>query len=226
MPGRGRGLVAAAPIPRGTRILVEEPLLKLSAASDAANQLLYLRLTAGVFDDPAVVSRREEVSKSLRTFLDAELAAMSDDDRMQVLGLSDWRFDKGLTEQQSSVGLLLTNCIVAGSSGAGATSSGGEAGVFPTISRINHSCVPNAGFVVKASEQASSSSSERERIEVIVLAYRDIAQGEEICVAYKVGRSSCPRTNLDVVNHHDPTKRTTYCSRKKFSSEFQQIMPQ
>lgn len=53
--------------------------------------------------------------------------------------------------------------------GVGAT----ECGIFPTVSRLNHSCIPNANY-------SWSSTYGREN----VYAVRDIAPGEEITVSY------------------------------------------
>jgi hypothetical protein len=72
-------------------------------------------------------------------------------------------------------GIVKTNAL---SLGSGSSVSG----IFPIISRINHSCRPNT-------QHTWNSSTKHETIHAI----RDIKKGEEITISYNLGGSSQPR---------------------------------
>eukprot|EP00933_Yihiella_yeosuensis_P026998 TRINITY_DN20948_c0_g1_i1.p1 TRINITY_DN20948_c0_g1~~TRINITY_DN20948_c0_g1_i1.p1 ORF type:complete len:436 (+),score=50.30 TRINITY_DN20948_c0_g1_i1:49-1356(+) len=66
---------------------------------------------------------------------------------------------------KSVFGIFLTNCIPEGDENA--------FGLYPLISRFNHSCIPNAIYQWRASLGAN-----------VVVTTRDITEGEEISVSY------------------------------------------
>ena len=130
IPGKGIGMVSSKIIKAGTLIVEEEPLLSLNLSENGDLE--------GYFDKDACEFQCPSLTQTLSRLTDAELKI--------VFSLSDSWTKNG---KKSSFGIIKTNSFISRSSVA----------VYPTISRINHSCRPNCvhyyvanGFAVRAIE--------------------------------------------------------------------------
>ena len=151
-PGKGHGLFATKPIERGTCVIAEAPLLRLGP--------MY-------YSEPDVENAFEQLPlASQRSFL--SLASCHNSSPCT------W-FDGTFSEPQSAAAangrsvytIYQTNCVdISGHNGP-------DSAIFETISRINHSCLPNCFFAWNSNLQKET-----------VYAIRDIVEGEELFVAY------------------------------------------
>ncbi|KAI4616993.1 uncharacterized protein J4E87_008505 [Alternaria ethzedia] len=159
IPGKGYGCVSLKPIPRGTRILAEDPLLivpvgdymlsDVQKAFDSltpSQQTLYYTLHSSHGQDPNKWPSRIHESVPPQ----------------EVLRIKEQH--KARTDPSPSlISIFQTNCM---EMNAGAA-------VFPHAARFNHSCNPNACFSWNASIG-------KETIHVM----NPIAAGEEITLSY------------------------------------------
>eukprot|EP01062_Namystynia_karyoxenos_P003676 TRINITY_DN11310_c0_g1_i1.p1 TRINITY_DN11310_c0_g1~~TRINITY_DN11310_c0_g1_i1.p1 ORF type:complete len:717 (+),score=171.33 TRINITY_DN11310_c0_g1_i1:116-2266(+) len=191
--GKGLGLVATRDLPPGVLLLEEAPLLRLSDAQllgslDAAalsaqeRQALQAYRDAGTSggDDPSESQPRRAwrtalPAGTLRDAAEAELtqrvsaALPPGEQRALFESLCDaWAAPGGGT----LAGIYETNCLHL--AGEGDEEQGVRIfGVFPTVSRINHSCDPNV-------HGAWLSEAGRWRVRTI----RDVPRGAELCTSY------------------------------------------
>ncbi len=140
----GRGLFAVKDIPRGTRIVQETPIFALSTCSE------------GYGDLPAFCTKLQRMTAAEKKALD-EFHYNDQHINPEVRGkVRDWYRDQGATETDGSLlkgkrlqdvskatvkrfAIFLTNRMNMGPQCVF------ESGMFPLLSRINHSCIPNAG---------------------------------------------------------------------------------
>lgn len=157
-PGKGHGLFATRQIPVGTRIIKERPLVAINPAdlTDAHRKYLLLsphdRMT---YDSlccycPPDIDFEHAASVYLLhpkySNLSPEATAMLKEDVIRVMGI-----------------FAANNFIM----------DDGSQGVFPTASRLNHSCVPNV-------HHTNNPNIRRETVQ----AMRDIQPGEELFANY------------------------------------------
>ncbi|KAK1465479.1 SET domain-containing protein 5 [Colletotrichum cuscutae] len=116
-PGKGLGIFALAPIPRGTVIIDETPLFTINPGALTPGQGFAFAAIAALVDEAF-----------------AQLNASS---RTAYLSCPAHRDPGGADDGISREALIFrTN---------GFTMSSGEIGIFPHIAKLNHACRPNAG---------------------------------------------------------------------------------
>ena len=155
--GKGIGMFATHPIPRGTRILHEHPLL-----------LLERDLGGDIYDIPLKFSKMSPEGQAAFLSLAATPHAERDPNRLewlQILSQSEAYagFNMPMVERQRLLQIFETNSFSAGE---------GSAIVFDA-SRMNHSCTPNVYHNWNAGLGA-----------LTVHAIRDVETGEEIVTSY------------------------------------------
>ena len=159
--GRGLALLATRRIRPGRRLVLEEPLLTFAgkdmnlfletfAKLASEKKLLFLSL----YDPgPASDSKKEDGAEKLEKLIKD---SFSDQDGLLIMkGLQAWRI---LWVNGVSVGQLGEEKIKA---------------VYPTVSRINHSCGANAVFGLVG-----------ETLTMAITAIQEIAKGEEVTLNY------------------------------------------
>jgi hypothetical protein len=79
--------------------------------------------------------------RDIETWLDRHINRLSSEKREGFFDLADSRTSSLLNGKadKSALGIFFTNDM----------NFGGDAGLFPVISRANHSCVPNADFLTR-----------------------------------------------------------------------------
>ncbi|CCE29277.1 uncharacterized protein CPUR_02970 [Claviceps purpurea 20.1] len=115
VPGKGKGLVATRHIPKGTRILCEEPLFTIPNVRNAKEGLRLIR---------------------------QQVASLSNDQRQDYLSMRNIHtdaFNDGWDTAEGYAGIFLTNCLPAGGFPIEHTK-----GIFLEACRINHDCKYNA----------------------------------------------------------------------------------
>ncbi|KAK1447654.1 SET domain-containing protein 5 [Colletotrichum melonis] len=116
-PGKGLGIFALAPIPRGTVIIDETPLFTINPGA----------LTPG----------QGFAFAAIATLVDEAFAQLNASSRTAYLSCPAHRDPGGADDGISREALIFrTN---------GFTMSSGEIGIFPHIAKLNHACRPNAG---------------------------------------------------------------------------------
>ncbi|KAK7447507.1 SET domain-containing protein 5 [Colletotrichum acutatum] len=116
-PGKGLGIFAIAPIPRGTVIIDERPLFTINPGA----------LTPG----------QGFAFAAIATLVDQAFAQLDASSRTAYLSCPAHRDPGGADASISREALVFrTN---------GFTMSSGEIGIFPHIAKLNHACRPNAG---------------------------------------------------------------------------------
>ncbi|KAF3048456.1 hypothetical protein E8E11_006839 [Didymella keratinophila] len=161
-PRKGYGCFALKPIPRGTRILTDTPLLIVPMAD-------YMKA-----DIEAAFSKLSDVAKLQYFTLHSGHGQNPADWPSQIHPSVPARERQRISEQHAArvgneatlISIFQTNCM---EMNAGAA-------VFLHTSRFNHSCVPNACFTWNAAIG-------KETIHTM----RDIQQGEEITISYVDG---------------------------------------
>ncbi|KAF2232256.1 SET domain-containing protein [Viridothelium virens] len=150
--GKGKGLFASEFISCGTRIVAERPLLVVEGLcpSEYAVEKAFQKLSAS----------------SQQAFLDLE-SCHNSDPRAWPDGSSPDPNGAAAQLERSIYTTYQTNCVDISKNHQSASA------IFETVSRINHSCVPNCHFTWNSILQM-----------LTVHAVRDIAEGEELCVAY------------------------------------------
>lgn len=142
-PSKGLGVFANRPIQAGTPIISETPMMSVSMPEMVSGQGFRLE---------------DMLSELQSAFLDLSFTQQE-----LVLSLHDLRFP-GEEKQSRVLTIFRSNAYLTGDD---------RIGLFPNISRINHSCRPNAG------NWWSEMKEER-----LIYAQRDIEEGEEITVSY------------------------------------------
>lgn len=156
---RGRGMFATSPIPLGKRILHEAPIITLPFP--------YWR-------PPDLHRAFSKLSSTQQeTYLTLHSAHGQDSSHDPPFPLSTSNIDRIVAEEHRAAhnapnrsldSVFLTNCMPAGAN---------SAGIYPTASRINHSCVPNAFFAWNEFLR-----------QITVHAIRDISVGDEVLICY------------------------------------------
>jgi len=196
---KGSGVVACQRIPRGTIITRERPLLSirgdevgLKDVTDGAAWSAQQMATRYTKQFPRIKEKVEALDEDARslylalsdatTHSHAQRALLG---RLQASGQVAKKWDQVFTltsvpapdlsdglhhenGMKSFEGIWCSNAI------PGARN---EQAVYATICRFNHSCTPNAAYKWRDDEGNQ-----------VVLAARDIEEGEEICVSYFDGR--------------------------------------
>ncbi|OJD33271.1 set domain-containing protein 5 [Diplodia corticola] len=196
IPGRGLGTLATRPIPRGTRLVADRPLLAATNTQMLNAELFAHGLTAAHATlsadgrrQIAELAAREDVVGDWMEFWRLEEVV----DRVAGAGAGEgawagaWggvgggvgsREDEGtetaattsVEEKAHLMAAWSANCFGVGEG----ESAGGWAGVIAArAARFNHSCVPNAGFAWNDALGA-----------ITVHAIREVEEGEELTVAY------------------------------------------
>ncbi|KAF2217151.1 hypothetical protein CERZMDRAFT_81109 [Cercospora zeae-maydis SCOH1-5] len=153
--GKGLGVFARQYIPRGTRVICEEPLLEIAQGNLDVAYHEYLRLSS---DRKAVF---DALHSYLPPHLDAEHAA-----RICALhrGVSEADLTQHLVDHVRVISIFACNTFIL---------ANGNLGVFEVSSRLNHSCVPNV-------HHTNNPVLGKETVQAV----RDIAPGEELQVNY------------------------------------------
>ncbi|KAK5731473.1 hypothetical protein LTR17_011361 [Elasticomyces elasticus] len=159
--GKGLGLFATSPIPRGTCIISEKPLLRISENA--------LHLAWGPY---CRLSNADKKAFDALHFYSPPHLHLEDASRMQLIDPTDLSMD---TEDVDE--LVADQIRVMGTFACNNFQCGTGLAVFATTSRLNHSCVPNVhhSFNPTIGQQT-------------VYAVRDIAEGEELCTTYLGGQ--------------------------------------
>lgn len=173
LPGRGLGTLATAPMPRGTRLIADPPVLAATAREMLNEDVLRARVVAayaalddaqrdrvrGLAADPAALARWRRVFEGE----EAVARGWGAEGAGHVGGL-------GVEEKAHVMGAWNTNCFGVG---PGESREGWVAVVAPSAARLNHSCRPNAVFAWNDAVGA-----------ITVQAIREIGMGEEVTIAY------------------------------------------
>jgi len=144
IPGKGTGVVAVEDIQPGQLIIAEPPL----------------------FVVPWWVRHSLYPGKELDAALMRLLNDLSDEEEQSFYNLSDCKSRVG--EEATEMGIWRTNNFALGRSHSKCSN-----GIFPKLSRFNHSCVPTAEFRWNEKQR-------RQEIRAI----RSISTGQEICLCY------------------------------------------
>lgn len=156
LPDKGLGVVAIRKIELGELIIAEAPLFIL----------------------PWWIRHSQYPLKELRKCLDRAMDELTDEEEEAFYALSDCKTEGD--EDKTELGIWRTNNFALGRS-----NSKSRNGIFPKLSRFNHSCAPSAEF-------SWNESDNRQEIRAI----RDIEAGDEICVCYFT-------TNVQVMGRED-----------------------
>jgi len=168
IPGKGQGLVATAKLPVGTILITEPPLITTDDDRETA------------------VEKLKEIAR--------QFSLLSPEQKIQILSLHDpgslgFVLDFALMEISNfateevgkAVRIFCGNAIsLCNHKEMGINKSG----LYPTISRINHSCVPNVVW--------SWIQSDTKRAIKQVRVIREICEGDEILASYCEATDSFP----------------------------------
>lgn len=177
-PHKGLGLFATSAIPRGTRILSETPLLSLSHTQDSsqiyvASTLITVKAREALLALSSHTTRESRIIRSVQAAI-----AIS---KISILDLIKGK-NKSVRSQRKTSWLErfrqhqnITNVFRSNAFNIGHRSEGApyHQAVFFTISRINHSCIPNAQANFHPTLQTFN-----------VHAIRDIEVDEEVTINY------------------------------------------
>lgn len=189
----GRYLVAARVIPKGTKILEETPILFCSTPQPyetltwaLTHQLLHRMIQTGAnycnFHIPdSLPPAAGRLDKSIISLVAARTGATAK------------------TAEKMYRLVVANNLLIMGPSGKRA------AGIFTTLSHINHSCRPNARIVTTHAATGKSA----------LFSTRDIQEGEEITFPYaKVGRVECTEIDMGKLQDVDLSTEATEAFRR------------
>jgi hypothetical protein len=157
-PDRGIGLFAVRKIPVGTRIICEAPLLKISKNNFALTLKAYCGLSP----------KQKKIYDSLHAYAPPDL----DLEKKIPQDLREAGDQDAIARHVRVMSIFCANDFLLANQHA--------LGVFETVSRINHSCVPNVHF----SNNAELNGKET------VHAACDIEEGQELLANYIGGRSN------------------------------------
>lgn len=169
-PTAGLGLFAARPIPAGTRILSDPPLLSIPTgyytASDVSRALAAAPPAARTAFE-ALHSAHGLDAREWEELPDPKAVGAA---ALGALGVPRVKLQHGVDLREARTGrarspmsVFATNCV----------EMGGGVAVFGEVSRINHACAPNAAF-------AWNEALGRETVHAV----RGIARGEEVTISY------------------------------------------
>jgi hypothetical protein len=113
--GKGLGVFATKLIPRGTQIIVEQPLISVAV--------------------PEMVAGQGFKIMDMLSDLETEFQILSPEQQAEFLQLHDFRFPSE-DKQSRLLTIFRSNAYNTGDQ---------NVGLFPKIARINHSCMPNSG---------------------------------------------------------------------------------
>jgi len=165
---KGMGMVAARDIKRGEIIIAESPVLDSSLFSErAALNADEKKALAHLPDERSCmwcgpdVTKRRAAQQLKHAFL-----KLGQSDQNRVLNLCD-AYMKHSNGNKTILGVYATNYMIRGDISLGSHHSV----LFLMVSRFNHSCRPNLGWVW---------------VEPYVRVYvnRDVSKGEELCIRY------------------------------------------
>jgi SET domain len=144
--GKGLGVFATKDIPRGTSIMIEEPLFTIKT--------------------PEMIPGQGMRISDMLSDMDSAFDDLDSSQQEAYLALHAYRFPSEEEEPNSNTIMVIfrSNAYDTGDH---------QAGIFPKIARINHSCKPNSG----------NHWSQRKKKRNIYAA-REIKKGEEITVSY------------------------------------------
>jgi SET domain-containing protein len=155
-PGKGLGVFATTQINRGTVIIEESPIIHLERQiwTPERVKLLVRCLPAEDFDKYMSLH-------SIHGLIEHHPTISTDDPITRARENGKWKARS--KDEKSPYSVWVSNCMAAGSCDA----------VFFTISRINHSCIPNATFLWNEKKAKQE-----------IRAVKDITAGEEITISY------------------------------------------
>ena len=168
IPGKGVGVVANRDLAPGTLIILEKPLLVLDPPLDRKILMKTLGCDWCKIDmraPPELVR-----SQIQRLVLEKQVKKMKEEEREQFMTLTDKMVEN--SAKKSPWGIFLTNALPMGSYRV--------LGIYPTVSRINHSCKPNAHHFFNEEDKT-------EQVWII----ENVRAGEEITISYI--RTFCSR---------------------------------
>jgi len=145
IPGKGFGCLAKIPLRRGQELLREKPLV----------------------ESPGKLKLSSPSPEAAEKYFSDLVSNIPADKQSAFYNLSDWRSEQAGVPKQA-YRIFISNALP---QGRGAEATG--AGVYETLCKINHSCLPSCHF--------SWNSNQREEV---VHAVRDIPAGEELSVTY------------------------------------------
>lgn len=173
-PGKGLGLFATKNIPKGCRILCEEPLVALPAGTQSTLSIWQQ------FDEMTVTQKAKyeqltsgEGSRShaLESIICSRLADSFESEELEEAVANELRWRA----------IFNTNCVTMG------TRSQWGVGVFEYYSRLNHSCTPNVFNSYNATIQKE-----------VVHAIKPIAKGEELVTSYITNVRTAKQRQLEL----------------------------
>ncbi|GME49816.1 hypothetical protein GTA08_BOTSDO01601 [Neofusicoccum parvum] len=183
LPNRGLGTLATAPLPKGTRLIADPPLLAADARTTLNEDVLRAHLVAAY---AALAPAARQRIRSLAA-APAALERWSHVFREEEAAGRGWAGDDGggaasagraadlgVEEKARVVAAWATNCFGVGEGEGGGR--GWAAVVAPAAARLNHACAPNAVFAWNEARGA-----------IVVQAIRDVGVGEEVTIAYVDG---------------------------------------
>ncbi|KAM3424235.1 hypothetical protein BST61_g11224 [Cercospora zeina] len=172
--GKGLGVFARRYIPRGTRLICEEPLLEIAQGNLDLAYHEYLRLPS----DKKVAF--DALHSYLPPHLDAEHAA-----RICALhrDVSEADLPQYLADHVRVISIFACNTFIL---------ANGNLGVFEVSSRLNHSCVPNV-------HHTNNPVLGKETVQAV----RDILPGEELQVNYMGAGATYEMQHVRLPKLHD-----------------------
>ncbi|KAF1986995.1 SET domain-containing protein [Aulographum hederae CBS 113979] len=174
LPNRGLGVIARTPIPRGTRIFSEHPLLALRHDQDASDVYAASRLLTqeqravlmGLSGNGAESSLEGVGGRERRAWRWLHVGPRLGT-KTELMRL--WKFPtvRRLKRHMAVLSIFRSNAFDLGNAATW------QQAVFPTISRLNHACVPNAqGNFHEGTGKFN------------VHTIRDVQEGEEVTLNY------------------------------------------
>lgn len=159
IPGKGYGCIALRPIPRGTRILTDTPLLVIPKANYMKADIEAAFSSLHPWQEEAYFTLHSGHGQSLSKWPRQIHASVPARDRQRI----EEQHAARTGSEATLISIFQTNCMEMGTGAA----------VFLHTSRFNHSCNPNACFSWNASIGKET-----------IHSMRDIKEGEEITISY------------------------------------------
>ncbi|KAH7050280.1 hypothetical protein B0J12DRAFT_542123, partial [Macrophomina phaseolina] len=178
LPGRGLGTLAAAPIPRGARLVVDAPVLAATARQTLNEAVLRAALVDAYANqlDEGQRARVRGLAADARA-LEKWLAVFAEEEGVRRGWGADGHADAdadglalAVPEKARLMAAWETNCFGVAD---GECDQGWVAVLAPDAARLNHSCVPNAVFAWNEAVGA-----------IVVQSIREVCEGEEVVIAY------------------------------------------